>query len=198
MVSFRIYLEYVTIGWNHSEGMGMTMDQHRRITIKALKHGGRPHYEWESRLLEQTEQHVVVLSEYGRPLRHHSKGRIFTIESWTIECFPSGLWFTVSADVIDGKISQYYCNVCKPSEVHGNQVSFTDLDIDYIYRDGVWRVVDEDEFAAHTIKYGYPPELVKQVREELRALQERVDDKRYPFDGTLERFVDAVPGVNGE
>lgn len=169
------------------------MNLQEKMTIKALKYGERLHYEWETLLLERTERHVIVLGEHGRRLRHYTKGRIFTIENWTIECFPTDAWFTVSADVINGEIARYYCNLCQPPRIKGRELAFVDLDIDLVFRDGEWKVVDEDEFAENAIKLAYPRELTARVREELAALQRRIETDSYPFDGTIERFVERVP-----
>ena len=127
-----------------------------QITIQALKYGDLLHYEWNTTLLEKTDSHVFVLGEYGRQLHHYTKQNVFTIENWTIEYFSFDSWFTVSADVVGGKIQQYYCNINQPAKMNGNTVSFVDLDLDYVQRKGVWMVVDEDEFEMNAIKFGYP------------------------------------------
>ncbi|MCM3728447.1 DUF402 domain-containing protein [Neobacillus cucumis] len=45
-----------------------------------------------------------------------------------------------------------YCNVAKPAIFRGNQISFVDLDLDYIQeRNKEWIVVDEDEFEAISV-----------------------------------------------
>lgn len=164
-----------------------------QITIQAMKYGNRPHYEWNTTLLQKTPAHIFVLGEYGRQLKHHTKEKIFTVENWTIEFFSFESWFTVSADVVNGTISQYYCNINQPAKNYGNTISFVDLDLDYVQRNGQWKVVDEDEFESNAIKYSYPAELKQRARQELVNLQERISHKRFPFDGTIERFIGCIP-----
>ncbi|MEI7028167.1 DUF402 domain-containing protein [Paenibacillus sp. y28] len=160
------------------------------ITIQALKYGRRPHYEWSTTLLEKTDTYIVVLGERGRKLRHHTKGKTFTVEHQTIELFPFDAWFTVSADVMDGKPCRYYCNINEPATMKDNKVAFIDLDLDLVYRNGQWQVVDEDEFAANSVIFSYPEELIRRARVELERLQDRVRDRGFPFDGTMERFAE--------
>ncbi|UUZ92913.1 hypothetical protein LJK87_48015 [Paenibacillus sp. P25] len=74
----------------------------RQITIRALKYGNVPHYEWNTTLLELTDSHIFVLGERGRKLTHHTKGKEFIVEHRTIEFFSFDSWFTVSADMADG------------------------------------------------------------------------------------------------
>jgi uncharacterized protein len=166
-----------------------------QITIQALKYGDRLHYEWETTVLEKTDTHILVLGKYGRELRHYSKQKVFTVENWTIELFPFDSWFTVSADVCDGNIKQYYCNINEPAKIDitKNTVSFVDLDLDYIQRDGIWRVVDEDEFVSNAITYAYPEELIHRARYELAHLQDRIRKGEFPFDGYLHRFIHCIP-----
>jgi hypothetical protein len=164
----------------------------KQITIKALKFGDRPHYEWETTLLEKTDTYIIVLGERGRKLQHHTKQKIFTVDNWTIEFFSFESWFTVSADVVDSKITQYYCNVNEPAKIDGATVTFVDLDLDYVQRSGEWRVVDEDEFVHNAVLFGYPDELVRTARQELFRLQERVRNKQFPFDGTIDRFIGSI------
>ena len=41
----------------------------------------------------------------------------------------------------------------------------------------------EDEFAAHAVRFAYPPELVARVRADAEALLEAVRRREPPFDG---------------
>ncbi len=163
------------------------------MTIRALKYGDRPHYEWDTLLLEETAEYLFVLGEYGRKLNHFTKQKVFTMDAWTIEFFSFVSWFTVSANIVDGKIDQYYCNINQPAKLEGTTVSFVDLDLDYVKRNGQWLVVDEDEFASNAIRYAYPDDLIVRARHELTNLQERVRDQLFPFDGTIETFISRIP-----
>ncbi|MFF2482077.1 DUF402 domain-containing protein [Paenibacillus sp. NPDC058071] len=165
----------------------------QQMRIQSLKYGNHLHYEWDTTLLEKTDEHIFVLGHRGRKLKHYTKGKVFTMENWTIEFFPFDAWFTVSADIIDGKVTQYYCNICQPAKLNENTVTFVDLDIDLIYTNGRWNVVDEDEFAANAVKFSYPPDLVRRVIQEQKSLEERIEQGRFPFDGTIERLIKMLP-----
>jgi uncharacterized protein len=164
-----------------------------QIAIQALKYGNRPHYEWNTTLLEKTDTYIFVLGEYGRKLQHHTKQKVFTVENWTIEFFSFVSWFTVSADIVGGKIQQYYCNINEPAKINGNNVSFVDLDLDYVQRNGEWKVVDEDEFESNAVKFSYPDDLIHKARYELANLQELIRNKQFPFDGSIDRLIGLVP-----
>ncbi|MCS7460759.1 DUF402 domain-containing protein [Paenibacillus doosanensis] len=168
------------------------MESSGNLTIQSLKYGNHLHYEWNTKLLEQTGEYVFVLGEKGRKLHHYTKGKIFTMDHWTIEFFSFTSWFTVSADIAEGTIRQFYCNINQPARIQGNHVSFVDLDLDLICRGGEWKVVDEDEFATNAVRYGYPDELIARARQELELLQKRVAERKFPFDGTIDRWVERV------
>ncbi|TXK83465.1 DUF402 domain-containing protein [Paenibacillus sp. N3.4] len=164
-----------------------------QVIIRALKYGNFPHYEWPTTILEKKPTYIIVCSERGRKLRHHTKQEVFTMENWTLEFFSSELWFTVSGDVIDGKIVQYYCNINEPAIITDSLVTFVDLDLDLIQRNGNWTVVDEDEFVSHSVKYAYPESLIQRAKDELKQLQAIIQRKEFPFDGTMEWFIPRIP-----
>jgi uncharacterized protein len=63
-------------------------------------------------------------------------------------------------EIEEGKVVSVYCNVAKPSDFHNGEISFIDLDLDYIQeKNKEWKIVDEDEFESNSIKYKYPVEL---------------------------------------
>ncbi|WNR45431.1 DUF402 domain-containing protein [Paenibacillus roseipurpureus] len=164
-----------------------------QITIQALKYGNIPHYAWNTSILEKTDSHIFVLSESGRQLHHFTKDRVFTMPHWTIEFFSFESWFTVSAEVVEGEIVQYYCNINQPAQMKGNTVSFVDLDLDYFHKNGVWTVLDEEEFQSNAIKFAYPEELIQRAEQELIALKQRVSRKEFPFDGAIEKWIHFIP-----
>lgn len=163
------------------------------MQIRAMKYGDKPHYEWEAGVLEQKDDYVFLLAEYGRRLRHYTKNSVFTLNNWTIEFMSSSLWFTVAADVKDGRISQYYCNINQPARIEGGRITFVDLDLDYVCENGEWKVVDEEEFEHHQMTFGYPDWLVRKARAELEQLKKRVREQAFPFDGSIERFIGRIP-----
>lgn len=165
----------------------------KRITFSAMKYGNHPHYEWQSTIIELTKDYVIVKSEPGRVLHHYSKNTEFVMNNWGIEFFPFNHWFTVSVDISDGKIEGYYCNIAQPSRLVGNSLSFVDLDLDLVCdKDGDWKVVDEKDFIDNMIKYSYTSKFVERVKVEMNNLQKRVIGQQFPFDGTIQKFIDIV------
>lgn len=84
-------------------------------------------------------------------------------------------------------------NINEPAKINGNIVSFVDLDLDLVQRNGEWKVVDEDEFESNAIKFSYPAELKQRARQELANLQLSIQNKVFPFIGTIQRFIDYIP-----
>lgn len=79
---------------------------------------------------------------------------------------------------------------------HYRSSSFIDLDLDLVYRNGVWQVVDEDEFMENQRLYHYPVELIERTRASLLNLQERIAQQQFPFDGDLDAFIPTVMNMN--
>lgn len=71
------------------------------------------------------------------------------------------------------------------ADASGFTVSYVDLDLDVVARDGEDAFIDdEDEFADHAIRFGYPLELVEGVRADADAVLAAVRRREPPFDGT--------------
>jgi uncharacterized protein len=67
--------------------------------------------------------------------------------------------------------------VREPGAVHA-----VDLDLDVIRRhDGMVEVLDEDEFAEHQVRYGYPAEVIAQARATTDDLVARITAGDEPF-----------------
>lgn len=106
----------------------------------------------------------------------------------------SGFWTAYWNWGDPSKIEIYVDVTTKPVRT-ADTVTAVDLDLDVIrFEDGRVELVDEDEFAAHQVRYGYPQDVVAQARatadELVRAITARVE----PFDtvgaGWLSSFVD--------
>lgn len=152
------------------------------LKIKALKFPDIPHYEWEGEILEKTSEYILVLCKSGRKLVHHSKNNVYTINNTSIEYFPFNKWFTAAMEVEEGEVVSAYCNVAMPSVLHQNELSFVDLDLDFIKRKNQeWEVVDEDEFEENSIKYVYPEELKQEAIVALERLKGEVHEGNFPF-----------------
>lgn len=156
------------------------------IKIKALKYPDILHYEWEGELLRLTPDYVLVLCKPGRKLIHHTKNKVFTVNNTSLEFFSLKQWFTAAMEIEEGKVVSAYCNVAKPSLFQNGEISFLDLDLDYIKeKNKEWKVVDEDEFELNSIKYKYPVELKNGAVKALEKLKEEVKKGNFPFNNQV-------------
>ncbi|HLU21427.1 MAG TPA: DUF402 domain-containing protein [Bacillaceae bacterium] len=156
------------------------------IHIMALKHPNIPHYEWEGEIIKKTDDYIVVLCKPGRQLKHHTKGKTFTMKNTSIELFSFKEWYTVAAGVEEGEITSYYCNVAMPSKMNGNELTFVDLDLDLVKKvNADWQVVDEDEFEENSLKFSYSNELKDYAIHSLEELKKKALHKQFPFDESI-------------
>jgi predicted RNA-binding protein associated with RNAse of E/G family len=77
---------------------------------------------------------------------------------------------------------ELYIDVTGPVTVEGNTVRADDLDLDVVrLPTGEVRLLDEDEFAAHQLSYGYPPAVIAQARATADWLMRAVTAGIEPF-----------------
>ncbi len=167
------------------------------LHLHALKYGPIPHYDWEMTLLGEREGCLVAEGAAGRQLRHYTKGQTFTIPHASLEVYALEEGFTVSFDIRGGRVISIYCNVSQPCVRDGAHVSFVDLDLDLLWNEAEgWHVVDEDEFESNRLRLQYPEELSDYARESLKKLRERVENKQFPFDGSLDEEIRRIASRN--
>jgi protein associated with RNAse G/E len=84
-----------------------------------------------------------------------------------------------------GRLRNYYCNVNRPALFDGRTLSFVDLDIDVLVApDFSYAVLDEEEFAAHSARFGYTDEVLRRVAEARAELTRLIETRAFPFDQT--------------
>jgi len=104
-----------------------------------------------------------------------------------------GCWIASFNDPDKTNVSVYVDVTTRPvRETH--TVHAVDLDLDVIrLRDGTVEVLDEDEFAEHQVRYGYPADVVALARDTTDDLVARIMANAEPFGAVsaswLARFI---------
>jgi protein associated with RNAse G/E len=76
------------------------------------------------------------------------------------------------------------------------RVTMVDLDLDVVtLADGTIWIDDEDEFAEHQVRYGYPADLVAQVEADSVDLLRRAGVGERPFDGMRRPYAHQHPAT---
>ena len=160
----------------------MTPETDAAVTVYACKHDGHVHRRWTARLIERRDSLVVLDAEFDSEIRHPLLGTI-EVGTKSVEYYWTNRWYNIFRfSHPDGHLRNYYCNINTPAEMSDNLLVFTDLDIDVLVQpDFSFSVLDEDEFARHTIEFGYTEELQRQVRAALAELIGLVESKSFPF-----------------
>jgi protein associated with RNAse G/E len=93
-----------------------------------------------------------------------------------------------------------YCDITTvPMWPTPDVVTMVDLDLDVRRRrTGVVQILDEDEFAVHQVRYGYPPEVINQAWAAAEWLATALTDRIEPFDKVYLRWLDAVVRDHGQ
>ncbi len=96
--------------------------------------------------------------------------------------FPHDAWWTASFNA-DPARTEIYCDITTPVRWPSpGEVTMIDLDLDVCRRrDGEVVLLDEDEFAEHQVRYGYPADVIAESERAAAWLQVALSDGREPF-----------------
>jgi protein associated with RNAse G/E len=129
------------------------------VTTLFRKYDGQPHRLVEAIRLGEDEHGLWVGSLPGTK-GQRADGSWTTIDHHRVRLFPRGQWWSALFND-DPHQTAIYCDITMPAEFGVDTVTTVDLDLDIrLMRDGTIRVMDEDEFHTHQIKYNYPPQVV--------------------------------------
>lgn len=162
------------------------------VRVQVVKYDGTPHCEWDTTLLQETPQYILVYGQTGRSLVHHTRQQTFNCATPSLEYYDLQEGYTVNLD-FERTGERYYCNICLPTERTASGLRFVDLDLDLI-RDttGQWTVVDEDEFLENQLVFHYPVDIITGAEQMLRRLQDKIQRQAFPFDGFLTGWLDRL------
>ncbi|MBI3979624.1 MAG: DUF402 domain-containing protein [Chloroflexi bacterium] len=152
----------------------------RRITIRKLLYGGKPGYTWTGRVIEETNSGVVVAATFTYPSRDLGYVVLDQGGEW-VESYYFDRWYNIfEIGTPDSRLKGWYCNVCAPARLDGDDLTFVDLALDlFVYPDGRYLVLDEEEFAANRVAL-YRPEEVKAAEQALQELIALAEARRLP------------------
>ena len=81
-----------------------------------------------------------------------------------------------------GELRNFYCNVNAPPSFDGRVLSYVDMDIDILVApDLTYDILDKEEFAENTLRYGYPLEVQRCVHSAVVELIELIENRQFPF-----------------
>lgn len=160
------------------------------VMVAFRKYDGSLHWNFKLQLLGEDEHGVWLGMPEGTVARRGHNHR-HVEEKNSALLIPTDQWWTAHFNE-SGELA-VYCDVATVPEWRGSEVTMVDLDLDVIrLRDGKIYTDDEDEFAEHQVKYGYPPEIVKGAEAAADYLMTAVADGKGPFGGAHEPWLAQV------
>src|SRR5215211_3874224 len=162
------------------------MSRPAEITVRKFLYDGSPQYVWEGRIVELTDD-VVVLEAYFTPDRRDLGYVVFERGDLFIEFYYVDRWYNVfQIYSANGMLKGWYCNITRPAELHDGEIRFTDLALDlFAYPDGSSLPLDVEEFEEHAATVYSPQDTVmaRAAFDELLALHQAGELPARPFPG---------------
>ena len=159
------------------------------------KWGGRLHWHFAMEHLGVDDHGVWLAGEPGTVLQRGAEPPRVKPDAWVLLVPVSGSWIA-SWNAEDGP--EIYVDVTSVPEWRDGTLVAVDLDLDVVReRDGTTVLLDEDEFADHQVRFGYPPDVVEHAERTATWLMEAVAARVEPFDRVGRRWLDAVSSPLG-
>ena len=158
----------------------------KTVSRYSTKYDGSLHYRYP---LTVVQEDVDLFILYGCPgtVCDSYRGQL-TAKYHSLELYWSARFYNLTVMWhADWRPRMHYVNIATPAAWDDGTLRFIDLDLDVIWHADSGEVIldDEDEFELHQVRFGYPSDLIAQVRQgadEVRQLMARL---AYPFDGSL-------------
>jgi uncharacterized protein len=165
----------------------------RDIRVVYTKYDGSLHWHQTWRYLGQDEHGVWAGAPAGSFAQRGDEPPILQVQNSVLLVPPEQWWTAVfNAEPADTEI---YCDISTTARwTDPGEVTMVDLDLDVIRvrADQKVLLLDEDEFAEHQIRYGYPDDVIGQAREAAQWLLQAVGDGTEPFAGGYRAWLDEM------
>ncbi|MEV6632966.1 DUF402 domain-containing protein [Actinoplanes sp. NPDC051470] len=149
--------------------------------MRFTKWGGKLHWHFPVTPLGTDEWG----SWYGTPQgariqRGHEPAQVQEHDFVTL--IPAEGWYVAAFNTHANWRIDLYIDISTPPTITGDLIEAVDLDLDVLRaRDGRVMLDDEDEFAAHQVRYGYPPHVITAAQTEADRLMAEVTAGAEPF-----------------
>jgi predicted RNA-binding protein associated with RNAse of E/G family len=134
-----------------------------RVTVSYRKYDGSLHWHTVLNRLGEDEYGVWLGSPPGGRWRR-ADGPWVPVHGDRILVVPRDRWWTARFSNDPAYHTAIYADVTMvPVWLSEDELDIVDLDLDVVKATGTGeiRLLDEDEFADHQIRYGYPPEVIE-------------------------------------
>jgi protein associated with RNAse G/E len=152
-----------------------------QIRVNSRRFDGKLKRSWKAKLLSVEPGRIDAVGEFDAEVDHPELG---LIRRGTIsyEFFWPDRWYNIFRfHEPDGRLRCFYCNIIMPPEFDGHTIDYVDLDIDIlVWPDGRCEVLDEEEFAANSLTYAFPANVVERARQTAGDLLDTIESGRFP------------------
>jgi protein associated with RNAse G/E len=151
------------------------------VQVVFLKYDGRPHRSYPARWLGTDDNGTWLGVVAGTPARVDGDRETLREEPYVL-LVPANGWWTAMFNAPPRR-TEIYCDVTTPATWSGRrEVTVIDLDLDVRRRRwGEIERLDVDEFAEHTVRFGYPDEVVAEATAASLWLASALGDGSEPF-----------------
>lgn len=151
------------------------------VQVVFLKYDGRPHRSYPSRYLGRDERGTWLGVVAGTPARVDGDRQTLREEPYVL-LVPENAWWTAMFNAPPRR-TEIYCDVTTPATWSGtHEVTVVDLDLDVRRRRwGEIERLDLEEFAEHSVAFGYPEEVVSAATAASLWLATALGDGSEPF-----------------
>jgi uncharacterized protein (DUF952 family)/protein associated with RNAse G/E len=159
----------------------------RIVRIVATNYDGSPHWSHPARLLHAADDLVITGTSAGLAIDRIA-GPFTSPFNTRGHYWPDRYFNVIRLEEPGRGLTGYYCNIATPVQFDGASVSYVDLQLDVrVYVDSAgsmtWALLDEDEFEAARLQYGYDDALVAKCRGAVEQIVAMVEGREFPFDG---------------
>ncbi|MEQ4302573.1 DUF402 domain-containing protein [Plantactinospora sp. B6F1] len=161
------------------------------VRVVYRKYDGAAHRDYPARRLTEDDLGVWLGVTAGTESVYHGRPSVEQIPF--VLLVPHDAWWSAMFNP-PPRTSEVYCDIASPARWEGETVHLIDLDLDVVRRRGTGLVElrDEDEFAEHRARFGYPEETVGRARAAAEWLYVALGDGTEPFASAYRKWLALV------
>jgi uncharacterized protein len=161
------------------------------VRVIYRKYDGSAHRDYPARRLAEDDLGTWLGVTAGTESVYHGRPSVERIPFALL--VPHDAWWTGMFNPRP-RTSEVYCDIATPARWRGDTVHLIDLDLDVVRRrdTGLVELRDEDEFADHRLRFGYPDELVTRAEAAAEWLYDALGDGTEPFATAFKKWLALV------